>query len=214
RYAYVVAALALPLVAAGAEVLARRRPWAGALPLVLLAAAVPWNADQLANRDRVVLGSRDVVVAVAHSPLLSQVPPETRYFTSPLWPDIGPTAGWLQTEIARGRIPGTDGIDRQAQLTGDLVAAVRQGDDEHGPRPCREHPGPVRRRVARGDMVRFSGPLRVAAVRDGVRSATYEFRAAAGTLDVLAGPLTLELAGAPGSGPTLCTAAGGRDGAG
>lgn len=209
RYAYVVAALALPLVAAGAEALARHRAWAGALPLVLLAAAAPWNADRLANRDRVVLGSRDLTVALAHSPLLSQVPPRTRYLTSPLWPGIGPTAAWLRTELARGRIPGTDGIDDRSKLTGDLVAALRKGDDDQDPRRCGERPGPVRRRVAAGDVVRFSGPLRVTAVRDRVRSATYEFRAAAGTIDVLAGPLTIELAGVAGAGPTLCTAAGG-----
>lgn len=203
RYVHVAAMLFVPLVAAGTEVLARRNRLLAVVPLLLLAAAVPWNVDRLVNRDRITLGSRDAVVAAAHSPFLRQVPGDERYFTSVFWPDIGPTAGWLRRAVADGRIPQPDGTTAQQRLRADLLLAVVPGSAQTAGAECPPTSGPVRTEIRRGDRIRFSGPIEVVAEREGVRSGPVTFDGTSvRSVDVLAGPLTVEI-GAPGGATTL-----------
>lgn len=203
RYVHVAAMLFVPLVAAGTEVLASGNRLLAFVPVLLIAAALPWNVDRLVNREPITLGSRDAVAAAAHSPFLRQVPEDQRYFTSVFWPDIGPTAGWLRRAVAGGRIPEPDGATAQQLLRADLVLAVVPGSAQTPDAECPPTSEPVRTEIRRGDRIRFSGPIEVVAERGGVRSLPMIFDGSTvRSVDVVAGPLTVQIR-APRGAATL-----------
>ena len=82
---HVGAALLLPVAALGAERLAARRAVLGALALIPLAIGVPGNIDLLADPNPAFTGGRNAVLAMAHSPYIDDVPPDTM----PMQIDIG-----------------------------------------------------------------------------------------------------------------------------
>jgi hypothetical protein len=205
RYVHVGAALVLPLVAAGTEALTNRNRAAGAAPIILLAVAVPWNVDQLAHREPILLGDRSTVVVVAHSELLTQVPSDVRIPASSLFAHFGPTAGWLREAVEQGRMPGPEGFSRSERLKGDLAVALRGGPDRVGAGECPPTGGAITRDVVRGDVIRYSRTINVAAVRDGARSGYFTYHSdSVGTIDVVAGPLTIEMSGPGDAAPRLC----------
>lgn len=202
RYVYVVAGTLLPLVALGGEALARRATLLGLLPAALLVVGVPGNVDRLADRNPLLLGQPDQVEAIAHSPWIDDVPGERRLLLQPWYPRLNPTVEFLRVTAARGRIPEPKGVPRSVLLWADGVLALRQRDDD--PPRCQ-----LRRSselaLRPGDALRFDGVLTVRVVRGGTRSDPIRFDDRFGPrIDVMAGPLEVELSGAFGQRPRAC----------
>jgi len=204
RYVYVAAALLLPLVALGAEALARHATVLGAVPLVLLLIGLPGNIDLLRHSLTLPFGSREIVTAVAHSPLLDQLPADTRLFALPNAPEFAPTVGFLRNTARDGTLPALDYPSPQLRLDADLNVAVHQTGEPRR-RPCPPTQAPRTMLVGRGTRIAFSGGIVIAA-RDGAVSSTPAvFDSASGdTLDVRAGPVELALSGPLGRPPTIC----------
>jgi hypothetical protein len=203
RYIYVVAALCLPIVALGAEVLADRWLLLGAIPLVLLLIGLPDNIDLLRHPDPLTLGTRNGVVAVARSPLLAQLPPGTRLFSIPLAPDFAPTAGFLRDAAADGKLPDHD-PSNQERLTADRTIAIDQAGPP-GSGPCPATRPKVEVRARRGTRIVFSGTVLVATRND--RGTSYPAILTSKGGDVIAvraGPVDLLLTGPLGRPPAIC----------
>ncbi len=205
RYVDVATALLLPIIALGVELIARRQLVMAAAPLVLLAVGVPGNVDALGQLSVLTRGSRVFVETAAYSPLLRQLPADTRLQRiADFAPDLAPTAGWLRKARADGRVRRPSHVSAQAVATTDLLLAVQS---ERAPISynCPAAESARRVRVSRGDRISFSGTLWVSAIRGGVQSFVIAFDApSGGVLKVLAGPLDLVIAGASGRAPRLC----------
>jgi hypothetical protein len=197
RYLHVGVALLLPLVAAGAEVLARRRVLLGAAVLVPLATGFPGNVDKLTHTEPFLRGDPGLVFAMAHSPFVDEVPPGT---TPPMFgPFDGPlTTQWLARQAAAGNIPEPEGTDpvRDLNATNWLVLAQAAGPD--GQPDCPQLSAPLAATLRSGDQIRFTGAVTVS-VTDG-EQASYPrpfisregsvINAQAGPVDVLVRPGT------------------------
>ena len=204
RYVYVAAALLLPLVALGAEALARRSAVLGAVPLALLLVGLPANIDLLRHSQTLPFGSREIVTAVAHSPLLDQLPADTRMFALPNAPDFAPTVGFLRNTARDGTLPALDHPSKQLQLNADLYVAVHQTGEPRG-RACPAPQAPRTMLVDRGARIAFSGSIEIAAGDGAVRSTPAVFNSASGdTVDVRAGPIELTVSGPLAGPPTIC----------
>jgi hypothetical protein len=204
RYAYVAAALFLPLVALGAEYLAQRWLVLGLVPVALLAIGLPGNVDGLRDRPPYSLGSRNAVVAVAHSDLLDQLPPDTALLAPEGYRDVAPTAGWLRSTVADGRLSAPEHLTAQQTMNADLTIALVQGGAVNE-RECPVLAGTPRVRVDRGDRIVFSDTINVVLVRDAMQSSPRSFTSGAGdVVEVRAGPVDLEVAGPREGPPAIC----------
>lgn len=204
RYIYVGAALLLPLVALGTEALARQWTVLGAVPLVLLLVGLPGNIGLLRDSKTFTFGSREIVTAVAYSPLLDQLPGDTRVFALPNAPEFAPTVGFLRNTAHDGTLPALDHASRQLRLNADLNVAVHQTGEPRR-RACRATQSPRTMLVDRGTRIVFSGSIVIVA-RDGAVSSTpAAFSSANGaTVDVRAGPIELTVSGPLNRPPTIC----------
>lgn len=165
RYLHVGAALLLPLVAAGAERLARRRLLLGVAALLPLAIGVPRNLDRLSHTDWVLRGNRQALFAMAHSPFADDVPPDFK--PAPPGPfQLPVTAGWLARQADAGRIPAPDRAEPVRDLTATAWLVLAQTDGSSGPSACPRLTGPLELTLAAGDQIEFSGAVNVA-VTDG-----------------------------------------------
>jgi hypothetical protein len=165
RYLHVGAALLLPLVAVGAERLARRRTALGVIALAPLAIGLPGNLELLGQTNP-YLRARDGILELARSPFIDDVPPDTRLIENddirvPL------TAGWLARQAAAGRVPEpADTVDPVVGLDAarKLVLEQVRGSDE---RPtCPRLSGSLTATLHGGDELRFGGAI-ILAVTDG-----------------------------------------------
>jgi hypothetical protein len=158
RYLHMIAAFTLPALAVAIEALYRRWQVVGLAALAVLLLGVPANIRRTVDYAEVnplTLGQPDLVLSLAHSPRITDVPAGVRPFPDDA-PDV--TAGWLRDNVERGVIPQPDTAP-SAQL--EAVIALRLGlyqvarpDDAP---PCRPVPGPVERTLQRGDWVDFDG---------------------------------------------------------
>jgi len=204
RYIYVVAALFLPVIALGAELLARRWIVLGAVPLVLLAIGLPDNIDRLRQTDPFMAASKENVTAIAHSPLIGQLPPKTRLFSVRAVPEVAPTAGFLRAAADSGRLPGLDHPSPQVLLNADAYIALHQTGRRTG-RACPVETSPQTVRASRGTRIVFSGSVVVSVRRDGVSSFPTEFESRSGNVvEVRAGPLDVTITGPLGRPPSIC----------
>jgi hypothetical protein len=196
RLVYVGAALVLPLVAAGAEELARRRAVVGAVALVPLAIGAPRNFDLLSETALVSLTDPQFAYAVAHSPYIDDVPGYLR----PLQDNNGfqpqATAGWLAREGAAGRIPEPDTpVPPVIELTATSRLALQQVEaaGASGQPVCPALTGPVSFSLREGDEIPFVGAIQVAVIDGTHESAGRRFlsfepsaiRALVGPVDVI-----------------------------
>jgi hypothetical protein len=204
RYLHVGIALLLPLVALGAEALARRQVLLGAAALVPLAIGLPWNVDKLVHNETFMRGDPQLVFAMAHSPFVDDVPPGT---TPPMFgPFDGPlTTRWLAQQAAAGRIPEPDGSDRVRDLTASnwLVLAQEAGP---GNQPdCPELKAPVAGTLQSGDQIGFTGTVMVSLI-DG-RQASYQRRFVSregSMINAQAGPVDVVVRPEIGQPPRVC----------
>jgi hypothetical protein len=208
RYLHVGIALLLPLVAAGAEVLARRQVLVGVAALIPLAIGFPRNVDKLAHTEPFLRGRPQVVFAMAHSPLVDEVPPDT---TPPMFgPFDGPlTASWLAHQAAAGRIPEPTGSDRVRDLTATnwLVLAQKTGPGSQA--DCPALTAPVAATLLSGDQIRFTGTV-TASVTDGTQ-ASYPRRFVSSKGPVISaqtGPVDVVVRPATGQPPGVCMPSG------
>ena len=209
RYLHVGAALLLPLVACGAEQLARRHTLVGATALIPLAIGLPGNLDKLSHTDPLVRGNREFVLAVAHSHFVDDVPPETNPMppAGPFQPPL--TTGWLARQAAAGRIPEPDTGDPTLHLnaTNWLVLTQDPGSDEHPTCPGLTTPRTVTLRA--GERLPFDGTVHVT-VTDGTHeSLPRVFHGGdGGPIVAQAGPVDVVARPGLGQPATLCAAEG------
>jgi hypothetical protein len=210
RYLHVGAALLLPLVAAGAEQLARRRLLLGAAALLPLTIGVPGNLDRLSHTDWVLRGNRQLVFAMAHSPFVDDVPPDTKP-----WP-AGPlqlpvTAGWLARQADAGRIPTPDGGDRVRDLTATAWLVLTQTDGSSDPSACPRLTGPLVLTLGAGDQIEFSRTVAIAATDGTHESLPRSYVSDNGSMLVAqAGPVEVVVRPGLGQRPRVCAPERGR----
>jgi hypothetical protein len=207
RYVHVGVALLVPLVAAGAERLARWRTAVGVVALVPLAIGLPGNLDLLRHTDP-LFRTRDPVLAMAHSPFIDDVPPATRLI------EIGEirvplTAGWLARQVAAGRVPEPDDdVDPVVGLdaTRELVLEQVPGTDEE--RRCPPLTGPLTMTLRAGDEFRFGGAIRLSTTDGRDESSPRGFFSGDGsTIRALAGPVDILVRPVEGLPALVCTPA-------
>ena len=203
RYLHISAALFLPLIALGAEYLARRQMLAAALPVVLLCFGVPGNIDALANRDPNVLGNRDQVIWLAHSKYIDDVPPDLEPLTAG---DIGlpVTAGWLAREADAGHIPEPTGSNPAAELG--AVGALALRESGHGNREvqCPRARQLTRLALGAGDRIVFQGNIQIAVLGRGGFGVVGFTSERGSQLVARFGPLNVVVRQADGGPPRLC----------
>jgi hypothetical protein len=210
RYLHVGAALLLPLVAAGAEQLARRRLLLGAAALLPLAIGVPGNLDRLSHTDWVLRGNRQLVFAMAHSPFVDDVPPDTKP-----WP-AGPfqlplTAGWLARQADAGRIPPPDRAEPVSDLTATAWLVLTQTDGSSGLSACPRLTGPLALTLDAGDQIEFSGAVDIATTDGTHESQPRSFLSRDGSVvHAQAGPVEVVVRPGLGQQPRVCSPQGGQ----
>jgi hypothetical protein len=203
RYLHIGAALLLPLVAAGAEQLARRRVVLGAAALLPLVIGVPGNLDQLAHTDWVLRGNPQLIYALAHSPFVDDVAPETRVLRSLEMVPL--TAGWLARHAEDGHIPEPDTTDpvRDLTATGSLVLAQRQASPDQP--SCPPLTAALNLRLQSGDEIGFTGAINVAATEGNHEGQSIQFRSSNGSVvHAQAGPVDVVVRAPLGQSARVC----------
>jgi hypothetical protein len=203
RYLHVGAALLLPLVAAGAEQLARHRLLLATVALLPLAIGVPGNLDGLSHTDWPLRGNRQLIFGMAHSPFVDDVPPNTK--PTPGGPlQLPLTAGWLARQEDRGRIPAPDRSDPVADLTATSWLVLSQMDGPSGP-ACPRLTGPLMLTLDAGDQIEFSGALSVTTTYGPHESQPRPFASRDGSvLQTQAGPVDVIVRPQLGQEPHVC----------
>jgi hypothetical protein len=211
RYVYLVAALALPLIAYALQQLAVRGRWLVLVPGALLLAGVPGNVDALRAQgfEELTLGREEVVLVGAHLPELGQLPgaqPPFGWFEGPV------TADWLRDALADGKVPSAPDVspEREATIAFEVLADVRPG-----PPPgalCPPLTGPVEARLQRGESLTFlGGSVTVQLLRSGAASEPQVLPATGRqVIHAVAGPLDLVVTPGPGEQVDACIP-GGRE---
>jgi hypothetical protein len=191
RYVYVVAALVIPLVALGTEVIARHRRPLVLVPLALLAVGLPAHIRSLDDRSFAFrLDDPDLLVALANSELLASAPP-------------GVITGLRTTDDLRRMaalpgMPDDDGVSRELQLQADLMLGLHPAPRDLSP-DC-ALVARDRRRLDAGDTIDFDGSVTVTAVEGTDRSTAMTFDDERGGRLIASGPLTVEVSRTPYSG--------------
>ena len=194
RLLHVSAALVLPLVAAGAEELARRRSVLGVAALVPLAIGLPRNLDRLSETSILFRTSPELASAVAYSPFIDDAPENLMPLqdNNPFHPPA--TAEWLARQAAAGQIPEPDEpVPPQLELTATSRLVLTQAPDTSGQPACPALTAPVTVSLEPGDEIPFIGAIQVTVVDGTHESAPRRFlgldhsvvRALAGPVDVV-----------------------------
>jgi hypothetical protein len=197
RLLHVSAALVLPLVAAGAEELARRRAILGVAALVPLAIGLPRKLDRLSETSILFRTNLGLVSAIAHSPFIDDAPANVMPLQAANGFQPLATAAWLARQAAAGRIPAPDEpVPTQLELTATsrLVLTQAPGTSDHP--ACPELTEPVTTSLRPGDEIPFVGAIAVTVTAGEHESAPRRFvgledmvvRALAGPVDVIVRP--------------------------
>jgi hypothetical protein len=190
RYLHIGAALLLPLVAAGAQELARRHLLFGVAALLPLAIGLPHNLDRLSHTERIFRATPpQYLFATAHSPFVDEVPPNTRLprvgdFEVPL------TAGWLARQADTGRVPAPDGADPGRDLTATSWLVLAQVNGSSDGSTCPRLTGPLALTLDVRDRIDFAGAVNVTVTDGRHESQPRSFSSRDGSvIRVLAGPV-------------------------
>jgi hypothetical protein len=204
RYLHVGAALLLPLVAAGAERLAYRRALLGAAALVPLAIGLPGNLDRLSHTAHFYGGNRELVLAMAHSPFVDDVRPETVVLPGDVF-DVPLTAGWLARQGAAGRVPEPEGDDPVRDLTATSSLVLAQDADTADRNGCPQLAGPMTLTLRSGDEIDFAGTINVTATDGAHEGRPTRFLSQEGSvIRAQAGPVDVVLRPAIGQQSRMC----------
>lgn len=148
RFLYVALVLLLPVVAMATDAVARRSNPGAVVAGVLLLAATPANIGAISVRQSRVYPP-SLILAVAASPALRQVPADTLPF--PESSELAAlSAGWLRDQVAAGRMPGDAAVDpdRRAEALARLAVRVEDPGDASLPTDCPPLTGPRKVRLA------------------------------------------------------------------
>ena len=209
RYIHITAALFLPLIALGAEYLARENTLVGFLPLLPLAVGLPGNVDALANPNPFALGDPNTIEALAHSEYIDDVRPDFEPLSVQIADtrvNLPITAGWLAREARGGAIPEPTGDDPTRRLNAYGLLALRQEIDDAVRRRCpRVMSRNVELTLGVGEQIVFDGRIQVM-FRDGRhRSNPFVFDSTRGrALVAELGPLNVLVGSVHGDRPRLC----------
>lgn len=205
RLLHVGAVLVLPLIAAGAEELARRGPVLGIAALVPLAVGVPGNLDQLPDTPIVARTDPELAYAIAHSPFVDDVPRSIRPMQdSGFQPPA--TAGWLADQAAAGRIPEPDEpVPPELELTATSRLVLARAVAAPGEPNCPALTAPLQLTLREGDEIGFLGAVQVTVTDGGHRSVPRRFGALERSLiRVQAGPVDVLVQGVPDIQAQVC----------
>jgi hypothetical protein len=195
RYAHVLAALLLPLIALSAAQIARRwRPFAVVAVAVFLV-GVPGNVRALrpTGTDRFTLGDPDLIVALAQSPQARKVP---RDFEPMAFLAGGMTEGWLLDTQAAGRLPKRRSIPRSVEASATLLLSLRQerARPDGACRPAARHSADALRTGQEVVLPDGFSTIRAAGSGPDTGTASYLVNADLGrVLRVQLGPLDLDI---------------------
>jgi hypothetical protein len=159
RFVYLVAALALPVLALAAESLVTRSRALLPLMLGLLIVGVPGNIDAFTTRNHIVLGNPTLMLAFPRVPAAREVPrsltPDPVYAREV-------SIGWLLDGVKSGRIPEPIRLAPQTAALATLRLSLRQTDHQSKVGKCRRLKEPVQLRLEKGQMLGIKGgPVRV-----------------------------------------------------
>lgn len=203
RYVYVVAALMLPIIGLGSEVLARYWVLLGVVPLLLLSIGLPGNIELLSQPQYYKVSNRELITAIAYSPFLDQLPENTRVFSNPLLPNFAPTAGFLRGAIESGRLSALK-VPTSMQLDASVHIALHQTGDS----PLYKCPSVGKfpaMAFERGTRIVFSGHLVVVAEQGTDTSNRIHFDSRYGDIiEIVAGPIDPRLRSIKGRAPNIC----------
>jgi hypothetical protein len=205
RLLHVSAAFVLPLVAAGAEELARRRTALGVAALVPLAVGIPGNLDRLSETSILFKSNRQVAYAVAHSRYIDDVPANLR----PLQ-DNGfrppATAGWLARQAEAGRIPEPDEpVPPDVELAATSRLVLTQAVADSAQPACQALDGPLGLSLREGDEIPFSGAIQVSVTDGEHESFPRRFLALDhAIIRAEAGPVDVVVRGIPDAPASVC----------
>jgi hypothetical protein len=204
RYLHVSLGFLLPLVAVGAEELARRRALLGAAALVPLAIGLPGNLDKLSHTERVFRGNPQLIFAMAHSPFLDDIPPDTKPFSAGSVFPMPLTAEWLARQAAAGHIPEPDD-DPAVTLGATTWLALAPGGDDASEPDCPPLTRPLALTLETGETIEFAGAIDIAATDGANESVPRPFLSRNGSvIRVLAGPVDVVVRPASGQQPRVC----------
>lgn len=203
RYLHIGAALGLPLVAAGAEALARRAALLGVAALVPLAIGLPGNLQLLSHTSPILRGDPESVFAMAHSPYIDDVPADTPVLRAPI--EIPLTAGWLARQAEAGRVPEPAGSDPVRDLDGAAWLVLAQGGEPTGGNACPRVTGPQTVTLHARDQIRFAGTITMVTTNGARESHPLPFDSRAGTIvRARAGPVDVVVRAAFGQPARVC----------
>jgi hypothetical protein len=203
RYVHVGAAVLLPLVAAGVERLARRHTALGVIALTPLAIGLPGNLDFLAQIPP--RGDRELVLAIAHSSLIDDVPASTTPITEGIFrPPV--SAGWLSRQAAAGRIPEPEDTRPAIRLAATSQLVLSQTTRSADPPTCPPLTAPLTMRLQAGDGFEFLGPVLVSVTDGQHESPPRRLLSRHGSLvQALAGPVDIVVRPSNGLPAQVCT---------
>ncbi|MGH9227186.1 MAG: hypothetical protein ACRD07_00385 [Acidimicrobiales bacterium] len=205
RYLHVGAALLLPLVATGAEYLTRRRLLLGAAALLPLAIGLPGNLDRLSHTEWVLRGNPQFAFAMAHSPFIDDVPPDSPLMSVGEF-DVPLTAGWLARQADAGRIPEPDRDDPTRDLTATSWLVFKQEARPSTSSSCPPLTRALTLTLRAGDQIEFAGVVSITATDGAHESQARGFESRNGSvIRAQAGPVDAVVRPAMGQPARVCT---------
>jgi hypothetical protein len=203
RYLHIGAALGLPLVGAGAEALARRRSLLGAAALVPLAIGLPGNLNLLSHTNPILRGDPEFVFAMARSPYIDDVPPNTPVLGGPI--EIPLTAGWLARQAEAGRVPEPAASDPVRDLDAAAWLVLAQAGEPAGGDACPPVTAPQTVTLRAGDRILFAGTINMVTTNGARESHPLRLNSRAGAVvRARAGPVDVVVRQAFGQPARMC----------
>jgi hypothetical protein len=204
RYLHLTAAFTLPALAVALEALYRRWQPMGLAALTVLLIGVPASVRRtvdFAKDNPLALGRRELVLSLAHSPLLDDAPADLR----PI-PAEGPevTAGWLRDSAAQGKIPNP--ASPPSESTQGIIELLLGLDqvDRPASAPCVPVGAAEERVLHSGDVVDFDTLLQVTSLDQEARDAVATFTSVGPSRLVVVGDRTLHVRLTPVAPGGLC----------
>lgn len=203
RYVYLVIAFALPTIGLAASIVVRGHLWARVALIALLLAGLPGNLRMLepAADDPFAVGYRATWEQYAALAVEGGYPPEGH--PSPVEaPDV--TMRWLSQTAAAGRLTPASSVPPDVVAAVTLATSLTQIDAATS-RSCEPRPSASPLRVRRGQQIQTRSPqVTVARVGPGPPLTAVGFLGTTDVaLDVLRGPLELQVTVPPGEDATL-----------
>jgi hypothetical protein len=206
RYAYVVAAMAMPILALAVDELVRRWRYVAFLLAALLVVSLPGRVDAFRSAARSFAAlngfNRSLVLSAPRLPLARQLPPD---LSVSILGGGGPRLGWLIDSLPSGRIPPAPRLAPVAIASETLTLALRRTATS-ARASCRRLNGPTVRVLHKGSSLRLESGAAEVVYTPAPGVASIPRPLPLGTVVALAGPLRLRIIPTPRTSGrvTLC----------